>query len=584
MGVTSALANAVLEPMVVVESRTPTPMSQASPWVTRISAQDLDEKQVYNLADALRSVPGMAVVRTGQMGAQTSLFSRGAQSDHVTFLYEGRRLNGGFSGTYNLGQLSLNGVSSVEVLRGPSSVQYGAEGIGGAVMLRSRPHSEGLNWEMESGSNQSILNRVDYGFRESGWEGNVGTFLFTTENEQPYSGFDNQSASFHLARRVSKNLQFDVFGTGSGSDLYYPGNNKSPAYPVPGQFQEIEGFLLSPGAKLQVGEWDISAFYSYSEDHLTGKDRFSDTTYDTQTDAFDLQLNGELWKGWQVTIGGLYERDTFFKIDNSSSLVDINKKAESGSLFLLTTYSFEQSSSLSLGFRYDHFSDYGSASNGSFLYEKEVWEGISLVSRYSTCFSPPQANDLYGMWGNPALESEKAKSWEVGILAQPNPMLNLRLSYFETDFEDLIEWSGMTTSNVGAARSRGLESSLEGMHENYSCKVSFSYLEAENSMTHERLLRRPKMLGEFTLQRADEISTIGMGVRVSYDVIDLDGATWRRTKGDDFTVFRFYGNYYINDEIKLFGRIENLWDQDYEEVDGYQALGRTLHAGMAFSF
>ena len=79
----------LLEPMVVVETRTSQPLSEASPWVTRISGDDLDQRQTYNLADALRSVPGMAVARTGQMGSQTSLFSRGAQSDHATFLYEG---------------------------------------------------------------------------------------------------------------------------------------------------------------------------------------------------------------------------------------------------------------------------------------------------------------------------------------------------------------------------------------------------------------------------------------------------------------------------------------------------------------
>ena len=100
-----AQGEAELEPMVVVETRSPIPLSKASPWVTRISGDDLEQRQIYNLSDALRSVPGMAVTRTGQMGSQTSLFSRGGESNHVTFLYEGRRLNGGFSGTYNLGEL-----------------------------------------------------------------------------------------------------------------------------------------------------------------------------------------------------------------------------------------------------------------------------------------------------------------------------------------------------------------------------------------------------------------------------------------------------------------------------------------------
>ena len=162
----------LLEPMVVVETRTSQPLSEASPWVTRISGDDLDQRQTYNLADALRSVPGMAVARTGQMGSQTSLFSRGAQSDHATFLYEGRKLNGGFSGTYNLGQLSLNGLSSVEVLRGSSSIQYGAEGIGGAIMLRSQPKGEKLNWVMEGGTNDSFFNRINYGFDQYYCHGN----------------------------------------------------------------------------------------------------------------------------------------------------------------------------------------------------------------------------------------------------------------------------------------------------------------------------------------------------------------------------------------------------------------------------
>ena len=74
-----------LEPMVVVETRMEEPLSEISPWVTKISAKDLEKRQVYNLADALRSVPGMAVARTGQVGAQTSLFSRGAQSDPSLF-------------------------------------------------------------------------------------------------------------------------------------------------------------------------------------------------------------------------------------------------------------------------------------------------------------------------------------------------------------------------------------------------------------------------------------------------------------------------------------------------------------------
>ena len=573
-----------LEPMVVVETRRPQPLSEASPWVTRISGDDLEQRQVYNLADALRSVPGMAVVRTGQMGSQASLFSRGAQSDHVTFLYEGRKLNGGFSGTYNLGQLSLTGVSSVEVLRGSSSVQYGAEGIGGAVMLRGQTGEEQLNWVMEGGSNHSLFNRMHYGFDQSGWAGSVSTSLETTDNEQPHSQFDNQSGTFHLSRQVSQNLKIDLFGMGTMSDVNYPGNNKSAFFPIEDQYQEIEGFLVSPGINFYLGDWEIKTFYSFSEDNLIGKDSFSDTTYVADTNSLDFQINGAVTESVQVTLGGLYEKDSFFKKENSSNLVDIDKKADSEGAFALSTFSPSEDFSVTLGIRQDNFSDYGTASTWSALLEKNLVENIILVSRYSTSFSPPQANDLYGMWGNPNLKPEEADAWEVGVTASPNEMINLRVSYFDTRYTNLIEWSGTSTANVGTARTNGVESSLEAVQGNYSSRFSFSYLDAVNSNTDQRLLRRPRILGNFVVQHVNDMSSLGLGLKFVHDVMDIDGGNFSTIERDDYAIVRLFADYQISEGIKLFGRIENMMDEDYEEVDGYPALGRAVYAGLRFSF
>ena len=92
----------------------------------------------------------MAVVRTGQLGSQTSVFSRGRESNHIAYLYEGRKLNGGFSGTYNLGELSTLGSSSIEILRGSLSHLYGAHAMGGTVYLRNKlPEKEGTISKVE---------------------------------------------------------------------------------------------------------------------------------------------------------------------------------------------------------------------------------------------------------------------------------------------------------------------------------------------------------------------------------------------------------------------------------------------------
>ena len=211
-------------------------------------------------------------------------------------------------------------------------------------------------------------------------------------------------------------------------------------------------------------------------------------------------------------------------------------------------------------------------------------EDFILVSRYSTSFSPPQANDLYGMWGNSNLKPEEAETWEVGVTASPNKIINLRVSYFDTKYTNLIEWSGLSTANVGTARTKGVESSIEAFQGNYSSRFSFSYLDAVNSNTHQRLLRRPRILGNFVVQHANDISTLGLGLKFVQDVLDIDGGTFSTIEGDDFAILRLFGDYQISEGINLFGRIENLMNEEYEEVDGYPALGRAVYAGLGFSF
>ena len=137
--------------------------------------------------------------------------------------------------------------------------------------------------------------------------------MYATDNEQPYSQFDSQSGSFHLSRQVSENLKFDFLSLGSKSNVNYPGNVKSFSYPIEGQFQEIEEILLSPGVQIKIEDWKVKAFYSFSEDNLIGKDSFSDTTYDADTNALDFQVNGAVTDGVEIVLGGSYEEESFYK-------------------------------------------------------------------------------------------------------------------------------------------------------------------------------------------------------------------------------------------------------------------------------
>jgi outer membrane cobalamin receptor len=105
-----------------------------------------------------------------------------------------------------------------------------------------------------------------------------------------------------------------------------------------------------------------------------------------------------------------------------------------------------------------------------------------------------------------------------------------------------------------------------------------------NSTSNERLLRRPRIVGNLILQHSTQVKTIGVGLTWLHDTIDLDGSTFSRIKGEDYTVVRLYGDRQINESIKFFGRIENLLGEEYDEADGYPALGCQAYAGLRFIF
>ena len=139
-------------------------------------------------------------------------------------------------------------------------------------------------------------------------------------------------------------------------------------------------------------------------------------------------------------------------------------------------------------------------------------------------------------------------------------------------------------SNIDLASSNGFEASIETVMGNFTSNLSFTYLDAQDSISEERLLRRPRFFGNLILQHSTQSNTLGAGLTWSDDVVDIDGLYYSNIKGDDYLVLRLFGNHQINDEINVFGRIENLLDKEYEEVDGYPALGRGFYAGLKFSF
>ena len=578
-----------LTPIVLVETRSPRSLSETSPWVSVLSGEDLERRQIHSVADALRTVPGMAVVRSGQAGAQVSLHSRGSESNHVTFLLEGRKLNGGFSGLYNLGQLSLTGLSGVEVLRGSSSTLYGAEGIGGAVMLRSGQVSgDGVLSKvgLSGGSFGTLRGNLQTTFREGDWNGNIGLSGTTTENDRPNAGYWSHSSAFRLEKTVSEEWSIDFLSMGYRTDIGLPNATYSPSV---NDYQDTQNFLLSPGLIGKGNDWRFRGFYSFSKDDL---ESFSSSSWGdwetrslTEQEEVEIQLDWEFDESWSVSAGSSFSTQRF--IQKGSSILKDNW--EKVSVFGLLRFSIDSFFELSGGLRSEDYSDFGSPTTWTVFSRQDLTDSLSLFGRFSTSFSPPTGNDLYYPdSGNPYLEPEEGGSWEIGLVLGKNKSnAQTQLTFFRSEIEDLIEF-GFPNMNVARARNEGVELSFVwSVTDAWQLRGSYAYLNAANLSTGEGFLdRRPKNSGSIGLEHSEESTVVGAEMVFRGDTREKDFSLWPApwVNADDYAVARLYAERELKEDLSLFGRIENLFEAEYEEVDGYPALGIGVFGGLRYSF
>ena len=586
------LGNAELEPMVVVESRSPQPLSAASPWVTRISGDDLEQRQIYNLSDALRSVPGMAVARTGQMGSQTSLFSRGGESNHVAFLYEGRRLNGGFSGTYNLGELSTLGASSIEVLKGSSSVN-GANAMGGTVHLRnelllSNGHDSKVGFSI--GSFETLISSYNTRFKDGNWAGNFSFSSLDTENDRPHSKYESLSSSFLVENQMTDGLFVNLLGLGY---LNYLGSNFGKAYSVsPNNYQESIHYLISPQLKIRGDRWDTTLSYSFSEDEVDAKyaddpNPPSNQISHTELENIDLLLRILLNDRSSLQFGSGYSTSRFLREGNFLN------SWEQTYASLGFNHEVTENSVLSGNVQFDNYSDFESSETYDFRVRTSISDNFSVHGKYGTGFAPPEALDLFEFLplypGSPNLKAEESKNHEIGVVYEDEGRKNFYgITFFLTKYENLISASWdvannryFPAKNINKSETYGLEiSSHNQITQKVHLDSSISYAKSKNLDSNKDFLpKRPEFFGSFTATyREDEFD---VGAQMNFKNKTRESST---NRNDDYFLVRLFGNYQISDQLIFNARIENLFDGDYEEVIGYPTLGRAVHAGFTYNF
>jgi vitamin B12 transporter len=640
----SASAAADLQQIVISATRTPEPLDQTGSSMSVISGAELATQQVLVVSDALEQVPGVSVTRTGGPGQDTSMYVRGADPGQSLVLIDGIRINDPSTtdGEPVLGDLFVNNVERIEVLRGPQSTLYGSDAIGGVINLvtqlggtqplQSQLNAEGGTFDTYrvNGSARGTDGALSYG---------LGVNYFVTrgksaadardDNVEPYGNHNlSAMANFHLA--ASDTISVDLRG------FYIESRTDDSDY-VPPSFTLIDTPEYARDSLL-AGYLGVNG--TWFDGHLSQRlalvgsdsDRRYYGSYNDFTNAYSpvesfFAHGGSTRAEYQGVVAVdsadalTYGAETQLSTLNTYSIYDITPGPTIGHDRLTGYFAQWQSTiarqlTLSAGVRRDDQQISGNTIQSAsipgvalaqlpgiterhtsvrFTGAWRLNDGATVLrANYGDGFKAPTLYQLYSDYSNPlvALQPETAKGWEFGVdqlLVQQ--MLRASLSYFRRDTNEEIEFDDCFVSdpgctlrpegyyyNVGRASARGTEAELVAQPTAaLRAWINYTNLTARDELTGLELARRPHISGDAGLSWSLHGNSIGFSYLYVGQRYDDVANTVPLAANERLNLF---GSYAVSALVRLYARVENIFDNENPPAAGYAALGRAFYLGM----
>lgn len=627
--IASASDLTTLEPVVVTATKLETPLREVASSVTVISAEEIENKQPNTVLDVLRSVPGLDVIRQGGLGQQTSIFLRGSNSMHTLVLVDGIEMNDPANPgrSFDFSTLGTDNIERIEIVRGPGSTLYGSDALGGVINIITRKGSgkPKVNLFAEYGSFETHEEKlsvsggnelVNYSLVASFLESNGISAAAKRYGNQERDGYDRTSVSSRIGLTPTDNFDVDFFlryiDAEADLDTFAGpfGDDPNNTFDSESLFLRLQGRLM-----LLNDRWEQKLGFSlsdYDRENRDGTDPShpfdsSMTTYDSRLYKGDWQHNLYLHPTNTLTVGLEYEKEeasgtsVYIYADplwNTNDRFD-KATAETYGYYIQDEIRLWRDFITTAGLRVDDHEEFGARMTyritSSYLFRPT---GTRIKGTFGTAFKAPTLAQLYEnstyVLGNPDLAPEKSRGWDIGLEQQLwNDRVLLSATYFENHFEDLINTFYSMTSfkyeyeNIDEAQTKGLEltASVRPV-DDLTLSASYTYTDTENRNTGEQLLRRPRHKYNLNVNyRFLDRGNANLDIFYFGERDDLDLYNWSQTKTlAGYTVVNLALSYEVNPHLRIHGRVENLFDEDYEETNGFGSPGIAGYAGASITF
>lgn len=609
------------EDIVITASRMDESTRDVASSITVIPGSDLINAQQRMVSSALRELAGVDVNQTGGQGGLTAVFMRGANPGQTLVLVDGVIVNDPISAdrSFDFANLTSDNIERIEVLRGPQSVLYGSDAMGGVIDIITRrgqgdPHAlftlEGGSLATYRGSANvsggSGLVNYSFGASHSQTRGISSAASDLGNHER--DGYRNDTFSGRIGVTPLPWFDLDVVarGTHSQADI---DNGGGAGQDDPNRVLSIEQWLFRVAPRMHL-------FDNLWEQTLA----FSVTTYDTHDDnppdsmsagaySFSVFRSRLILLDWQNTLR-LGETQavvvglTFRQEDGDSSISSFDpvfgpfvSVLDNQTAWIRSAYGeyrvhLWDRLTASAGARVDDHKEFGTHGTycGTAAYVVEETD-TKLRSTVGTGFKAPSLFQLFSSFGDPNLKPEECTGWDAGF---DQGLLGRAVvgsvSYFWNDFKNLINFDDATSKymNVGRARTSGVETAIKAVPvKELEVRVSYTFTATKDRDTGEELVRRARhkasVRADYALTDALHVnaSLLYVGRRKDFDFSTFPAAT---VTLPEYSLVNLAASYKVSEKAELFIRGENVLNRHYQEVLGFGTPGAAVYAGASIEF
>jgi vitamin B12 transporter len=610
-----------LSEIVVVANRAPEPLSKVGNSVTVLDQQTIQDSQKIDMSTLLATTPGITFSRNGGPGNTTSVYIRGADSDHTVVLIDGVVLNDPslVGGNFDFGNLLVGDISRVEILRGAQSTLYGSQAIGGVINIITTepPPGLGADVQAEGGSLGTGMVKAGIGDKADNWSFRLGGTYYATDSiaalDKRYGGtdsdpFHDSAVSGRGTYDFTSDVQLDLRAYWTESRVFYDG------YPPPDyvlanytQYEDVRQLFDYTGLNFNLFDERLKNRVAYEYTTTQHSDYNDAVSPITQSDSYrgnnsrvEYQGTWAIADGYQAVFGAQQEKSWADITPNGPAHAETGQVGE----YVQVQGEVAKGLTLTAGERHDHYDTFGQHYTGQFAAAWSLPSSTVLRASWSQGYKAPSLYELYSPYGNTTLKPEVSTGGDAGVEQHLwNDRVTLSATYFITHFKNLIEFedcpgsplcetigqAGGYYANLDRAKASGVElqasaalTSALALSANYSHIKTID--ETPGSPTDgQQLFQRPEDAANLALtytwphRIATTVAARYGGPSVDENFNVYPTATVRL---GGYTLLDLRASYSVTDKLELYARIDNATNKWYETIYQYGTWGRTAFFGL----